>query len=60
VIYRTFIKKQDPDRQLYLAIRNEVFLSLFAEPVGKELIEAEKLSLLVFDSEQEVIAKWID
>jgi hypothetical protein len=32
---------------------------LFQEPVGKTLLENQRLCLLVFDSKQEIILQWI-
>ncbi|MDZ8054246.1 MAG: element excision factor XisH family protein [Aulosira sp. ZfuVER01] len=44
---------------MYLAIRQETYSELFTEPIGKILLENQRLCLLVFDSEQEAILQWI-
>ncbi|AFZ32996.1 XisH protein [Gloeocapsa sp. PCC 7428] len=49
----------EPDRTLYLAVQGEVFADIFDEPIGQILLEDYTLSLIVFDSKQEVILKWI-
>ena len=49
----------DSDRTLFLAIREEAFEELFEEPIGKMLIENRRLRLVVFDSDSEVITRWI-
>ncbi len=59
ILYHDILARLESDRGLYLAIRQEVFLNLFEEPIGKILLENNRLRLLVFDPEQEVIVKWI-
>ena len=44
---------------LYLAVTEEVFLDVFDEPLGKLLIEQEKLLLVVFDPQTEEIKQWV-
>jgi hypothetical protein len=57
-IYRAVMRRTYPDYTLYLAINATVFNSLFEEPIGQLMIEDEKLKLLVFDDQQEVILQW--
>jgi hypothetical protein len=59
IIYRAVIHRLEPDRTLYLAVRDGVFTALFEEPIGKLLIEAEKLKLVIFNPETERIIQWI-
>jgi XisH protein len=59
ILYRRIIAKTEPDRRLYLAVPQLTFVELFDEPVGRLLIEEEKLFLVVFDSQQEEIKQWI-
>ena len=59
ILYRNVMNKTEPDRELYLAVRESVFHELFEEPIGKLLLENEGLKLLVFNSQEEVIVKWI-
>lgn len=59
-IYRAVIHRLEPERTLYLAVRDSVFTALFEEPIGKLLIEAENLKLLVFNPETERIIQWIN
>jgi len=51
--------KTDPERILYLAVRDITFNSLFEEPVGQLLIADENLNLIVFEAQNEVIVQWI-
>lgn len=59
ILYYDILNRLEPNRRLYLAIRQETFTDLFEEPIGKILLENQRLRLLVFDSEQEVILQWI-
>ncbi|MBH8575565.1 XisH family protein [Nostocaceae cyanobacterium CENA369] len=59
ILYYDILSRLEPDRRLYLAIRQETYSELFQEPIGKILIENQRLCLLVFDSEREVIREWI-
>jgi hypothetical protein len=59
VMYRAVIQRIEPERTLYLAVRDNIFTALFEEPIGKLLIEAENLYLVVFNPESETIVQWI-
>ncbi|MDZ8257813.1 MAG: element excision factor XisH family protein [Nostoc sp. ChiQUE01b] len=59
ILYYDILSRLEPDRRLYLVIRQQTYSELFQEPIGKILIENQRLCLLVFDSELEVILKWI-
>lgn len=59
ILYYDIKSRLESDRRLYLAIRQETYSELFTEPIGKILIENQRLCLLVFDSEREVILRWI-
>ncbi|MGI2902224.1 element excision factor XisH family protein [Tolypothrix sp. VBCCA 56010] len=59
ILYYDILSRLEPDRRLYLAIRQETYSELFQEPIGKLLLENQRFCLLVFDSEREVIVEWI-
>lgn len=59
VLYQNVLQKIEPDRILYLAIREAVFHKLFEQEVGQILLENKVLRLLTFNPETEVITKWI-
>ena len=50
----------EPDRILYLAVRESVFVDLFEETIGKLLLDRQVLKLLTFDPEMEVLKRWIN
>jgi hypothetical protein len=59
VLYQNALSVVEPDRTLYLAIREAVYLDLFEEEIGKMLLERNVLKLLSFNPKQEVITRWI-
>jgi len=59
ILYYDILTRLEPDRRLYLAIREQTYSELFTEPIGKILLENQRLYLLVFDSERELILQWI-
>lgn len=59
VMYRAVLNRLEPERTLYLAVRDITFNSLFEEPIGKLLVETENLRILVFEATNEVIVRWI-
>lgn len=59
VLYQNALSLVEPDRILYLAIREAVYLDLFEEEIGKMLLERNVIKLLSFNPEQEVITRWI-
>ena len=58
-IYRSVMKRLEPDRKLYLAIHDEIYQDFFTEPLGEILLSDYEVPLLIFDPEQEVIIQWI-
>jgi len=59
IMYRAVIHRLEPERTLYLAVRDSIFATLFEEPIGTLLIETENLNLLIFNPETERIVQWI-
>ncbi len=59
VLYHDILARTEPNRVLYLAIRQAVFIDLFEEPIGKLLLENQRIRLIIFDPQTEVIVQWI-
>jgi XisH protein len=59
VLYHDILNRIEPNRELYLAIRDVTFVAIFDEPIGKILIENQRVRLIVFDANMEVIRQWI-
>jgi hypothetical protein len=58
-IYRTFLKRVNPERKLYLAVSQDVYQDFFQRPAIQEIITDHKISLLVFEPTSEEIIQWI-
>jgi hypothetical protein len=59
ILYFDILTRLEPERTLHLAIRNETYSELFEEPIGRILLENQRLRLLVFDPDREVLLRWI-
>lgn len=59
ILYQDVLYRIDPERVLYLALRDTVFENIFEEPIGKLLLENNRLQLVMFNVHEEVITKWI-
>jgi hypothetical protein len=57
--YKPFIRDQDAERELYLAIPKESFDNLFEEPLGQKVLKEYQLKILVFKVDSEEITQWI-
>ncbi|MBD2491066.1 XisH family protein [Aulosira sp. FACHB-615] len=60
ILYEKILQRLESERILYLAIRDTVFNKIFAEEIGKILLEDNTVKLIVFDSQVEAITTWID
>jgi hypothetical protein len=58
-IYRTFLKRVNPERKLYLAIAQDVYQDFFQRPAIQEIIADQQINLIVFDPNLEEIIQWI-
>jgi hypothetical protein len=58
-IYRTFLKRINPDRTLYLAIAEDVYQDFFQRLAIQEIITDQQINLIVFDPNLEEIIQWI-
>ncbi|MEG4270762.1 MULTISPECIES: XisH family protein [unclassified Microcoleus] len=60
IVYEDILELSEPERNIYLAVREEVYLDIFSEPLGQLLLRKKRLKLIVFDSSKEIIVRWID
>ena len=60
IVYEDILELSAPERTIYLAVREEVYLDIFSEPLGQLLLRKKRLKLIVFDSSREIIIRWID
>lgn len=59
VLYQNVLIRIEPERTLYLAIRESSFIKLFEQEIGQILLENQVLKLLTFHPETEEIVRWI-
>ncbi|WP_347404104.1 element excision factor XisH family protein [Nodosilinea sp. P-1105] len=57
--YRTILAEQDPDRVLYLAVPRDTYSSFFSLKLIQSIVVENRLKLIVYRPEHEVISQWI-
>ena len=58
--YRLLLSQKEPDREMYLAVPEDIFDSFFETPFGMLAIAEYQLKIIIYDEEKEVIIKWIE
>ncbi len=58
-LYQWALENQEPERQLFLAVTQTIYLKHFQKPIFQLVIDRNKINLLVYEPEQEVILQWI-
>ncbi|MCL1467232.1 element excision factor XisH family protein [Argonema galeatum] len=60
ILYNDILQRNEPERELYLAIPISPFENLFeGDKFGDILLENKRLKLLIFNPQAEEIIKWI-
>jgi len=57
--YRDALNQIEPDRQLYLAVREPIYTSFFRRRFIVAAVERYQLRLVIYDVQQEVITQWL-
>ena len=57
--YRDALEKIEPDRQLFLAVRNPIYESFFQRRFIVSAVERYQLRLVIYDVQREAIAQWL-
>lgn len=60
ILYRDALKRSQPDRILYLAISDEVYLDFFQEEIAQMVVENHQIKLIIFDAKKAEVVKWIE
>ncbi len=59
VMYREILVESKFERILYMAVTEDSYKSILDTTFGRLFIDREKIKIIVFDPENEVIVKWI-
>ena len=59
IIYHNVLQAQKSEYELYLAVANRVYNG-FQKKLAQLIVETNRVKLLTFDSEKEVIERWIN
>jgi hypothetical protein len=57
--YRDALELVEPDRQLYLAVREPIYESFFKRRFIMAAIQRYQLRLIIYDVQQKVIVQWL-
>lgn len=58
--YRLILKRQEPDRILYLAVPLDIYESFFKLEFTQTAISDYQLKIIIYHIDQEVITQWIN
>lgn len=59
VLYERVLRRQQPERTLWLAVPSHAWSGIFREAIGDVLLEDGTLRLIVVNEEREEIERWI-
>ena len=57
-LYQWALENQEPERQLFLAISQAVYIRHFQKPIFQLAVQRNRINLLVYEPEREVIVQW--
>lgn len=57
---RLLLNKVEPDRELYLAVPVETYETFFMRETVREMTQAYRLKIAVYNPDLEAIAQWIE
>lgn len=58
-LYQWALEEQEPERELFLAVSQDIYTKHFQKPIFKLAVQRNKINLLVYEPNQEVILRWI-
>lgn len=59
ILYRDILAQTEPQREVYLAVHEAVYIDVFLKPIGQLLRMNNRIKLLVSEPKSEVILQWI-
>lgn len=60
ILYRNLINLTEPEYQIYLAIKDSVYLNFFQRESIQDIVKINQLLLIIVDTEKEEILQWKD
>lgn len=60
IVYRDILIEKEADFSLYLAVNQGTYKSYFQRKLAQMVVRRNRVNLLVFSAENEVIEQWID
>lgn len=60
VNYRSALRREDPERILYLAVPHHIYHRFFVGKFAEMVVKDEGLKLIIFDINKEEIVEWIE
>ena len=58
ILYANLLSRSEPDRLLYLAIREETYTDFFQEEMAQIVLTDNRIKLIVFNAQKEEIVQW--
>jgi len=58
-LYRALLKRNEPDRAIFLAVREEVYNTFFQLPAIQAVAGDDEIRFIVFDERREEVVRWI-
>lgn len=58
-IYRMFLESVNPERELFLAIPQDIYLDFFQAPAVQDIVAVRQIHLLVFEPGIQEVVEWI-
>jgi hypothetical protein len=57
-LYHDVLSRTEADRELFIAVRQTIYVDFFDEPIGRLMIDNHRLKLVVYDPTTEIIQTW--
>lgn len=58
-LYKWALELQEPERQLFLAVSQAIYLKHFQKPIFQLVVNRNRINLIVYDSTKEVTLLWL-
>lgn len=58
-LYQWALEDQEPERKLFLAISQAIYIRHFQKPIFQLAVQRNKINLLVYEPSREAIVQWI-